>query len=72
VFKRLFAEAAELLLALINALWPDLPQITSVEVLNPNIGAGELSGKYIILDMQACDADGHQYRRMDKAKRAHQ
>lgn len=61
VFKRLFAEAPDLLLALINDLRPDLPPITSVEVLNPNIEAGELSGKYIILDVLARDADGHQY-----------
>ncbi len=68
VFKRLFAEAPRLLLALINDLRPDLPPVTSVEVLNPNIEAGELSGKYIILDVLARDA---QYRRMVKAKRAH-
>ena len=61
VFKRLFSEAPDLLLALINDLRPDLPPITSVEVLNPNIEAGELSGKYIILDVLARDADGHQY-----------
>lgn len=61
VFKRLFAEAPDLLLALINDLRPDLPPVTSVEVLNPNIEAGELSGKYIILDVLARDAQGHQY-----------
>jgi len=61
VFKRLFAESPELLLALINDLRPDLPVITAVEVLNPTIEASELSGKYIILDVLARDADGHQY-----------
>jgi predicted transposase/invertase (TIGR01784 family) len=61
VFKRLFAEAPELLVALINDLRPDLPDITSVEILNPNIEPSELSGKYIILDVLARDAQGHCY-----------
>ncbi|MEO5344483.1 MAG: Rpn family recombination-promoting nuclease/putative transposase [Gammaproteobacteria bacterium SHHR-1] len=61
VFKRLFAESPELLLALINDLRPDLPPITSVEVLNPGIAANELSGKYIILDVLARDAEGNRY-----------
>lgn len=38
VFKRLFVEAPELLVALINDLRPDLPDIASVEILNPNTG----------------------------------
>jgi len=37
VFKRLFAEAPELLVALINDLRPDLPDIAAVEILNPTI-----------------------------------
>lgn len=37
VFKRLFAEAPDLLVALINDLRPDLPDITAVAVLNPHI-----------------------------------
>lgn len=37
VFKRLFAEAPDLLVDLINDLRPDLPDIASVEILNPNI-----------------------------------
>jgi predicted transposase/invertase (TIGR01784 family) len=61
VFKRLFAEAPELLVALINDLRPDLPDIASVEVLNPTIEPSELSGKYIILDVLARDAEGHCY-----------
>ena len=61
VFKRLFAEAPDLLVALINDLRPDLPDITAVEVLNPTIDADELQGKYIILDVLARDAEGHQY-----------
>jgi hypothetical protein len=32
-----------------------------VDVLNPNIEPSELSGKYIILDVLARDADGHWY-----------
>ncbi|NEV61136.1 Rpn family recombination-promoting nuclease/putative transposase [Thiorhodococcus minor] len=61
VFKRIFAEAPELLVALINDLRPDLPDMTSVDVLNPNIKPTELTGKYIILDVLARDADGHCY-----------
>jgi len=61
VFKRLFAAAPELLVALINDLRPDLPDISSVEVLNPVIESSELSGKYIILDVLARDAEGHCY-----------
>ncbi|MCQ4323273.1 Rpn family recombination-promoting nuclease/putative transposase [Stutzerimonas stutzeri] len=61
VFKRLFAEAPDLLVDLINDLRPDLPDITAVEVLNPNIEPRELTGKYIILDVLARDADGHCY-----------
>ena len=61
VFKRLFAEAPGLLVALINDLRPDLPDLTSVEILNPNIEPSDLTGKYIILDVLARDADGHCY-----------
>ncbi|EHQ52007.1 hypothetical protein ECTPHS_04898 [Ectothiorhodospira sp. PHS-1] len=61
VFKRLFAEAPDLLVDLINDLRPDLPNITSVEILNPNIEPTDLTGKYIILDVLARDGDGHCY-----------
>ncbi|BBE11113.1 hypothetical protein HH1059_17560 [Halorhodospira halochloris] len=61
VFKRLFAEAPDLLVDLINDLRPDLPDIASVEVLNPNIEPNELTGKYIILDVLARDGQGHCY-----------
>jgi len=61
VFKRLFAEAPDLLLTLINDLRPDLPDITGVEVLYPGIEASELTGKYIILDVLARDGQGHCY-----------
>jgi len=61
VFKRLFAEAPDLLVNLINDLRPDLPDITSVDILNPNIEASELTGKYIILDVLARDGQGHCY-----------
>lgn len=61
VFKRLFAEAPDLLVDLINDLRPDLPNIASVEILNPNIEATELTGKYIILDVLARDGDGNCY-----------
>jgi predicted transposase/invertase (TIGR01784 family) len=61
VFKRLFAEAPDLLVDLINDLRPDLPDIASVEILNPNIEATELTGKYIILDVLARDGEGNCY-----------
>ncbi len=61
VFKRLFAEAPELLVCLINDLRPNLPEVTALEVLNPNIEASELTGKYIILDVLAKDIAGNQY-----------
>ncbi|BBI52059.1 hypothetical protein HORIV_44800 [Vreelandella olivaria] len=61
VFKRLFAEAPDLLVDLINDLRPDLPDITSVEILNPTIEPSELNGKYIILDVLARDSGGHCY-----------
>ena len=61
VFKRLFAAAPELLVALINDLRPDLPDIASVEILNPNLEPSDLTGKYIILDVLAKDAEGHCY-----------
>jgi hypothetical protein len=61
VFKRVFGEAPELVVTLINDLRPDLPEIRDVEVINPGIRAEELSGKYIILDVLARDAAGHRY-----------
>lgn len=61
VFKRLFAEAPDLLVDLINDLRPDLPDIASVEILNPTIKPDELYGKYIILDVLARDGEGHCY-----------
>jgi predicted transposase/invertase (TIGR01784 family) len=61
VFKRLFSEAPDLLVYLINDLRPDLPNIASVEILNPNIEPTELTGKYIILDVLARDGEGHCY-----------
>ncbi|WP_242523229.1 hypothetical protein [Thiocystis minor] len=36
------------MVSLINDLRPDLPEIRSVEILNPGINAEELRGKYII------------------------
>ena len=61
VFKRLFADDSALLVALINDLRPDLPNITGADVLNPVITAEELSGKHIVLDVLARDAEGNHY-----------
>lgn len=61
VFKRLFAKAPDLLVDLINDLRPDLPDITSVEIINSNIEPTELTGKYIILDVLTRDGEGSCY-----------
>ncbi|HEY7775099.1 MAG TPA: Rpn family recombination-promoting nuclease/putative transposase, partial [Kineobactrum sp.] len=61
VFKRLFAGDPELTVALINDLRPDLPRVTSVDILNPTIEASELTGKGIVLDVRARCVDGHEY-----------
>ena len=61
VFKRLFADAPALLVALINAVRRHAAPITHIEVRNPAIEAAELHGKYIILDLLAEDAAGGQY-----------
>jgi predicted transposase/invertase (TIGR01784 family) len=61
VFKRLFADEPALLMALINAVRWRAPPLTRLRVLNPTIDAGELHGKYIILDLLAEDADGTRY-----------
>jgi hypothetical protein len=57
VFKRLFTSAPELLVSLINAIRTDMPPITRVEILNPRIEPEELTGKFIILDILAEDAE---------------
>ncbi|MDX5297539.1 MAG: Rpn family recombination-promoting nuclease/putative transposase [Gammaproteobacteria bacterium] len=61
VFKRLFADAPGLLVALINAVRYAEPAITAVEVLNPGINPEELAGKYIVLDLLAEDVHGQRY-----------
>ncbi len=61
VFKRLFADAPKLLIALINAVRANEAEITELEVLNPKIDPEELAGKYIILDLQAKDESGKRY-----------
>jgi predicted transposase/invertase (TIGR01784 family) len=61
VFKRLFADDPDLLIALINAVRYRAPPITSIQVRNPAIDPSELHGKYIILDLLAEDADGTRY-----------
>ncbi|MCD8514246.1 MAG: Rpn family recombination-promoting nuclease/putative transposase [Nitrincola sp.] len=61
VFKRLFGESPDLLIHLINDLRYDLPPITSLDILNPNIEPSELNGKCIVLDVLARDVEGHCY-----------
>ena len=62
VFKRLFADAPDLLVALINAVRRCAAPITHIAVKNPAIDAAELHGKYIILDLLAEDAAGRRRR----------
>ena len=61
VFKRVFANAPELLIQLINDIRQDEPDIIELEVLNPQIDPEELTGKYIVLDLQAKDETGRRY-----------
>ena len=61
VFKKLFADAPDLLAALINAVRPDETPIMVVEVLNPRIDPDELAGKFIVLDLLAEDVKGRRY-----------
>lgn len=61
VFKRLFADAPDLLAALINAVRSADPPVQVVEVLNPRIEPAELLGKYIVLDILAEDEHGRRY-----------
>jgi len=55
VFKRLFADAPDLLAALINAVRRCAAPITHIAVKNPAIDAAELHGKYITPRV-TCDA----------------
>ena len=61
VFKRLFADAPDLLAALINAVRSGDPPVQVVEVLNPRIDPAEFFGKYIVLDILAEDEHGRRY-----------
>ena len=61
VFKRLFADAPDLLIALINDVRVGEPEITQLEVLNPVISPEELSGKCIVLDIKAQDEREQRY-----------
>lgn len=58
IFKRLFAEAPDLLADLINAVRSDEPPIVELRVLNPQIAPEELTGKFIVLDILARDLTG--------------
>ncbi|TBV06909.1 Rpn family recombination-promoting nuclease/putative transposase [Stutzerimonas kirkiae] len=58
IFKRLFAEAPDLLADLINAVRSDEPPIVELQVLNPQIAPEELTGKFIVLDILARDQTG--------------
>ena len=58
VFKTLFTQHLPLLTDLINAVLYPAPPITVQRVLNPHILPSEISGKSIVLDILAEDAQG--------------
>lgn len=70
VFKRLLADAPDLLASLINAVRFTRPPVEVVQVLNPAITARELGGKFIVLDVLAQDADGRRFD-IEMQSRAH-
>ncbi|NBU00450.1 MAG: Rpn family recombination-promoting nuclease/putative transposase, partial [Betaproteobacteria bacterium] len=61
VFKRLFTQAPDLLVSLINAIRDREPPIASLEILNPSIDPQTLSGKHIVLDVLAVDVEGRRF-----------
>jgi hypothetical protein len=71
VFKRLFADEPELLIALINAVRYRAPPIRSIRIRNPAIDPSELHGKYIMLDLLAEDSNGTRYNIEMQVRRQH-
>lgn len=61
VFKRMFAQFIHLLLDLINAIRHDKQAVTELTVLNPQILAEEIEGKFIVLDILAKDSQGKHF-----------
>ena len=57
VFKALFCQQLHLLADLINAVRYGMPPITIESILNPNILPEHITGKQIVLDILARDAD---------------
>ena len=58
VFKRIFAQRIDLLTDLVNVIRGRAEPLLLTEVLNPNILPGEITGKEIVLDVRALDAQG--------------
>jgi hypothetical protein len=58
VFKRIFAQRIDLLTDLVNVVRGKAEPLLLTEVLNPNILPGEITGKEIVLDVRALDAQG--------------
>jgi hypothetical protein len=58
VFKRIFAQRVDLLSDLVNVIRGDAERLTLTEVLNPTILPEEITGKGIVLDVKALDAQG--------------
>jgi len=61
VFKRVFTDAPELLVNLINDLRPQALPVTELRIINPEVLPNEISGKLIRLDVLAKDQYGSQY-----------
>jgi len=58
VFKRVFTQSPDLLMDLINAVRPDEPPISELNILNPQILPEEIETKAIVLDILARDTSG--------------
>ncbi|MDR2215154.1 MAG: Rpn family recombination-promoting nuclease/putative transposase, partial [Nevskiaceae bacterium] len=61
LFKTLFTRHTPLLADLINCVRHDQPPIEVVKILNPQVLPAGLSGKLIVMDIAAHDADGVLY-----------
>ena len=61
VFKRLFADAPELLASLINAIRPHRPPVEVARVRNPLVLPSDLEASALALDMLATDARGRSF-----------
>jgi predicted transposase/invertase (TIGR01784 family) len=61
VFFRVFSEEPALLVDLINVVRRDEPPIVAVSLLNPRLTPERLTGKPLVLDLNASDEQGQRY-----------